>query len=316
MERDEVSFAEAPKASGLTYLILAHSDPVHLARMLRRIYVPGVKTFVHVDAKAELEPYLREAQNIPGVSFSLRRYRVMWGAYSVVEATLSLIEAALADDCRGHYVLLSGADYPLVSAEEVMRFFADNSSKQFIRLTRVPSTESSVLWRVRGHHFRELANRFDWRRKILKAVEILLRLFPRRLSEQLPICVGSQWWALTEDCAEHCLRTIRADSSIRNLFKFALAPDEMVFHSILSVSKYNEGRALEEDYHDIVKTGGPFHYTNMHYIDRDTITDAEKIRSIIDDGPRYLFARKFKTGSSSAALDFIDKAIEVSRPGL
>jgi hypothetical protein len=298
-----------PETPRLTYLVLAHSDPKHLARMLHRIAGSDVNIYVHLDRKTDIEPFRKAVRDVPNVAFCDKRARVMWGGFSVVAATLNLIEAALAGSRSDYLVLLSGADYPLATRAEIAAYFAASGGRNFARLAIIPESETEILWRVRGWHFRELANRWTFRRKILKPIELALRLLPRTIKPGVRIAVGSQWWALTEETARFVLNALQADGEMRSLFKFALAPDELAFHTVLANSPYNKDGCLEEAYRDIGATGGPFYLTNFHHINRDFIESAEKAQAIMNQKIGHLFARKFKSGDSDSALDVIDAVL-------
>lgn len=294
----------------LTYLILAHSDPNHFGRLLKRIVKDNVKVYVHLDRKADIAPFELAANDLPNIVFCTNRVHVMWGAFSVVTATLNLIEAALAGTRSDYLVLLSGADYPVATQTQIATYFASQKGADLVRLSVIPETEKEVLWRVRGLHFRQLANRFTLRRKFLKPLELALRLMPRQIRPGVKIAVGSQWWALTEDTARYTMNALKSDKDMRRMFKFALAPDELAFHTVLANSPLNEAGRLEEPYQDIRKTGGPFAQSNFHYIDRDIVKGPDKARMIINHERRYLFARKFKSGDSDTALDTIDAILD------
>ena len=88
------------------------------------------------------------------------------------------------------FVLLSGADYPIASNQEISRFFARHPNREFIRGFAIRDAGRPQLWRIRGRHFRELAPRYSWLRPPLFAVESGLRLFPRRLPAKPFLFVG------------------------------------------------------------------------------------------------------------------------------
>src|SRR5262249_52889019 len=111
-------------AIAISYLVLAHEDPAQLGLLVRRLAASTVRIHVHVDAERDIAPFRHATMDVPNVHFCEPRVRVNWAAFSVVEATLRLIEAAL-DDCDrcGRLVLLSGADYPIATREEISSFF-------------------------------------------------------------------------------------------------------------------------------------------------------------------------------------------------
>ena len=96
----------------IAYLILAHGSPKHLARLVAALSSNSATFFIHVDRKSDILPFA--AIQGQAIRFSDTRIPVYWGDFSQVEATLTLLRAAL--DCNAkfeRFVLLSGADYPV-----------------------------------------------------------------------------------------------------------------------------------------------------------------------------------------------------------
>jgi hypothetical protein len=299
----------------VAFTILAHSDPIMLARLLRKLEDQRFLVFVHVDAKSDIAPFMFHARNIKNVTFVQKRITVMWAGYSQVQATLEMLKYAVretTDQCS-HYVLLSGADYPLTSNSKIADFFEANIGRQFIRRFIVTeSGDARQVQRLRGRHFRELANRFSWKRKPLFALEQLLRLWPRQMPDRLTIALGSQWFALTRNCVIHCLKEAEENADYRNFFKSTFAPDEMFFHTIVENSPFRLEATPSEPYVDITKIGGPFHYGNIHFLVPDVpIKSREKAAYIVKNKGEKLFTRKLSTEASLEALDEFD--IEIGR---
>src|ERR1700730_3570433 len=101
------------RQSSIAYLILAHTDPIQLRRLMKRLENDEAVFYLHVDGKANIDAFKRATEDINPVYFCEPRSKVTWAAFSVVEATLRLLEAALAREgstCN-RFVLLSGADY-------------------------------------------------------------------------------------------------------------------------------------------------------------------------------------------------------------
>ena len=73
---------------------------------------PDSIVLVHVDQKADLEPFLNEFSHYPQLYFIKDRVNVLWGHFSQIEATLSLLKTAEAYQ-YSYFTLLSGDDIPL-----------------------------------------------------------------------------------------------------------------------------------------------------------------------------------------------------------
>ncbi len=299
----------------VAYLILAHSDPDHFGRLLRRLAHPRAGFVVHVDVKSDRGPFERAAENIANVTFVENRVRVMWAGFSQVQSTLHTIEAASVATTRActHFVILSGGDYPLVANDVILDHFAASQHRQFIRRWDILNCgDAHQQWRLRGYHFRELADRFTWKRRPLFAIERTLRAFPRRYPSDLTFAAGSNWVALTRDCALHCADVARSNPAFMALFRNTFASDEIVFHTLVQNSPFVDEAEPLEPYVDVTGPGGPWHYDNLHYLNPiEPIRSAEEaVRILAERKPNQLFARKFGTATSGAALAVIDASID------
>jgi hypothetical protein len=296
----------------IAYLILTHDDPVHLRRLIKRLEHRTAAFYVHVDAKAELDSFRRATADINAVYFCEPRVNVTWAAFSVVEATLCLLETALAHNNCVRFVLLSGSDYPIASSHHIVEFFARYPFREFIRGFDIRGAGNGQLWRIRGWHFREAAPRHSVLRPALFVLERGLRLLPRHLPAEITFVCGSQWWALTRECAQFCLDFARANRDLVRVFKMMFAPDEIFFHTIIHNSAYApEADALEAFDGDVLVSGSLRPYSNLHYLSTGWIRTPDEARKAMGNDRGRLFARKFSTKHSVQAMEFIDKTIEV-----
>lgn len=302
----------AKPAIRLAYIVLAHADAPLFGRLMHRLSHPEVAAFVHLDKRAALAPFEEQVRDLPNIHFLANRIHVMWAGFSQIESTLLSFEAALAetDEHCTHFVVISGADYPLASNREILDFFARRKQQQFIRrFDLMTSGDSHQTWRVRGRFFREWADRFTWKRKPLFAIERLLRLFPRRLPKGVRFTVGSNWVALTRECVAYCVQKARTDHDLVDFFRPAFGPDELFLHTLVENSPFVDQAPPIEPYVDISKIGGPFAYGNVHALTpKVPITTAEDAEAILATRGERLFTRKLSSDRSQAALDVFDRA--------
>src|SRR5260370_1980238 len=226
----------------IAYLVLAHQHSEQLSRLVEQLRSPAADMFVHVDAKAPIEPFLQAAG--PDVQFTSTRIPVYWADYSQIRAVLLLIEAALAAPRKYDYlVLLSGVDYPLRSAAEIEDFFAQNKGSEFINWVAMPSAAASKpLSRLTDYHGRP-----GLRGRLLSKVRrllIKLHFMPSArdckayLGETAPYA-GSTWWALTRDACEYIQSFAIGNPRFMKFFENTSSPDEMVFQTILANSPFH-----------------------------------------------------------------------------
>ncbi|RYC28952.1 hypothetical protein D3273_26590 [Lichenibacterium minor] len=295
----------------VAYVVLAHSDPQMFGRLMRRLSHPSVAAFVHVDGRSDQRPFEAAVDGVSDIHFVADRVQSRWAGFSLVESTLRAFELALSRTTKActHFVVISGADYPLVPNDTILGFFAACPERQFIRrFSLMESGDAVQMWRVRGRYFREWADRFTWKRKPLFVLERLFRLFPRHPPAGLRVVLGSQWVALTRSCVAYCVSRARDDRRLLRFFRPSFAPDEMFIHTLVQDSPFAAQAEPIESYSDITTVGGPFHYGNVHLLPpKVPIVSAEAARAILDNRGDKLFTRKLSSTLSEAALAVFDE---------
>ena len=115
------------------YLIIAHNQPQLLKMLCQLLDHPCHDIFIHVHAEAKGFDFeeIKNAVKSSCITF-IPRVVVRWGGYSLVNCEMNLLKAATAKDTYSYYHLLSGADMPLRSAQQLYEFFEDNSGKEFV----------------------------------------------------------------------------------------------------------------------------------------------------------------------------------------
>ncbi len=82
----------------IAFILLCHKDPDAIIRQAESLTAVGDCMSIHFDARAKRQDYdrIREAlKDNPNVTFARRRIKCGWGEWSLVEATLHAIEAAV-----------------------------------------------------------------------------------------------------------------------------------------------------------------------------------------------------------------------------
>jgi hypothetical protein len=242
----------------IAFLILAHQDAPQLERLCHAL--EGQSIFVHVDGKATEFPLDRVAE-IPGTIVLSRRTPVHWGDFSMVEATLSLLEEAKLHGTFNRFVLLSGSCYPVKPLDVLEAAFAKDPLREWISLT--PITRQSCLYSTIGRHWRMaplLAHPFldsKLRRIYNLVAEAMGRDLPREIG-MVPN-FGSQWWALTDDCVTAILEFVHNRPEFVRSYRSVYAPDEHFFHTIVANSRFASSAMHVEDQGSATNTLGPLH---------------------------------------------------------
>lgn len=294
----------------IAYLIKAHNNPKHLQRLITALSTGSSRFFIHIDKKSNVDDFL----NINGnnILFTQRRVPVFYFDFSHVEATLILLQTALAD---GHhfdrFVYLSGVDYPLRSASYIEQFFENNPDKEFINLVAMPSEAAGKpISRLTTYKLRPgdpTITRII--RKALLKVGLLSyeRNYKTYLRDLTPYG-GSEWWAFSREASDYILAFVKEEIQVINFFKNTLCPNESLFQTILGNSQFRSRIVRNLTYADW--SAGGHHPAN---ITEKYLAFFQSISSFPPDdvygGGEMLFARKF-SDESEGLVKRLDKQIE------
>ena len=82
----------------IAYILLCHKDPESIVNQAERLTATGDYMSIHFDARANPSDFdkIRSAlADNPNVTFARKRVKCGWGEWSLVEATLHAVEAAV-----------------------------------------------------------------------------------------------------------------------------------------------------------------------------------------------------------------------------
>lgn len=228
------------------YLILAHNEFDLLKRLMEALDYEENDIYIHVDKKA-VGFYKEELiQNIRKSSVHfVKRNKIQWGGYSIVNAELELLEAA---EKKGYsyYHLLSGADYPLVSQRKIHEFFDMNHGKEFVIMKEYTDNPEIFHYRIKCYHFfQEKLGRgndksvYHFLNKVSLKIQCILNV-DRRKKQNWVYKKGSQWFSITDDFAKYLLKNKKI---IKKQFRYTSCPDEIVLQTILWNSEFKNRMA-------------------------------------------------------------------------
>ena len=125
------------------YLILSHKNPQQVCRLINRLDDGTSEFFVHVDLKSNLEEFeilnsLKNTKIIP------EREKCIWGDFSIVRATLHLLENSIKHGNKGFTILLSGQDYPIKSNQFINSFLANHIDFNFIEVQDLQGRKGGI----------------------------------------------------------------------------------------------------------------------------------------------------------------------------
>ncbi|MBW4027486.1 MAG: beta-1,6-N-acetylglucosaminyltransferase [Acidobacteria bacterium] len=287
--------------SRVAYLILAHTDPEQLKRLVIRLLDHSeADVFVHVDRKTAWGQVEIPAPLRSRVVWLDNRITIWWAGSHIVQATIALLRAALAkQELYSHIVLLSGLDYPLLPSAKIHERLLANPHHQWM---------SAMLLSDSPIHSRHV-DRFWFEDRILgegvpdkllrKALEVLL--LPVKRQSKQAFYIGSQWWALSAECALYLLSSIDSNTELLNFVQYTFAPDEYFFHTLVYNSPFRDQCPPVVQWKEGLS---PYTMADLHMVDLGgaTIDCYPTLK-----GSNKLFIRKVTSNKSQTLLDRIDQ---------
>ncbi len=105
----------------IAFILLCHKDPDAIVQQAEQLTAAGDYIAIHFDASASAQDFARSRTALadnPNVAFAKRRVKCGWGEWSLVQATLHAVEAAVDAFPRAtHFYMVSGDCMPIKSAE-------------------------------------------------------------------------------------------------------------------------------------------------------------------------------------------------------
>jgi hypothetical protein len=222
----------------IAFILLCHKDPGAIVAQARRLTRVGDCMSIHFDAsapKSEFEHITKALDQNPRVTFAKRREKCGWGEWSLVQATLNALEAAIEEfPDATHFYMLSGDCMAIKSAEyihdyldandcdfiETNDFFASDWIKTGIKAERL----------IYRHYFNERTQK----KLFYGAMELQKKLkLTRSIPDDVQMMIGSQWWCLRRRTIEFVLDLTRKRRDIMRFFRTTWIPDETFFQTLV-----------------------------------------------------------------------------------
>lgn len=311
------------------YLLLAHDQPDHVARLIDRLD-DGESTFwLHLDARVNDAAWREVLARRPVVAVE-PRVACVWGTWSLVEATLAAIGACLAAGDPGFLVMLSGQAYPVKSTPHVDAHLSAHAQDVHLDLWPlqerwpdnyrdrldyfcIPMTDTKGNLRLlrprRDMNSRELVG---WTRRLVRecgprrAAEVLRVIGGERPDVADRIVGGSQWWAMPWDVMVRLMDFHEQHPQYAEFLRWSQYPDESFFQTLLVNMDATWRQRAAPTLTHVDWTEGDW--------DLPRVLGAEDVTALLELPEHVLFARKFLTPTSDLAIDALDAALRVGDP--
>jgi hypothetical protein len=287
----------------VAFLVLAHRGPAQLGRLAERLRGPGTSVHVHIDRRTDDALAAEMAAALPRDPRVrlLPRVRSAWSSWGPVRATLGGLARILdSHDPPEHVVLLSGQDYPLRPASELVAFFAGQRGRSFVPSWPMPSRlydRDGGMYRLRYWHT-PVGRRRAW-------IPI-----PRRYPRGLRPYGGSAFMALDRDSAREVLAFSAERPDVVRFHRHIWAPDEHFIHTVLHNSRRRDAVVSESLWHIEWPPPPAKHPGLLREEAFPRLEHAARHSSEAGGRSRAkLFARKFDADVDAAVLDRIDAVL-------
>jgi hypothetical protein len=223
-------------------LLLCHEAPELIARRLGSAFYRSrdVKVYIHHDRESPHHDRAAFEAALPGdVQWQWLDDAVhcRWGEYSLVDATLRLMRAALADPgfAPDHLLHASGSCRPIRPLASLQAFLRERPGVDFIQAHDI----SRSRWTKDGLE----RERFEWwfpfnfvtRHRWFEFANKLQRRLgvKRRLPAGLRPHFGSQWFCLTRATAQRLVEAM-ARPGLARFFRSTWIPDEFALQTVVA----------------------------------------------------------------------------------
>lgn len=255
----------------IAYLIMAHSHPERLERLVEAIEAPWADIFIHIDKREPLAPY-QSCLKGKNVCFIENRIKGNWAGWSLAKTQLTLLQAAYSPHYK-YYKLLSNSCYPAKSRSYIYDFLVKHSENfvHYWSITDKGKITKEKASTVKYYHFIDAINienflrpeRFRahpikyfffhpiqityWSFFYLlvhpKKRHLVKTLIPvRKPPPGVEIHIADDWWCLRDFFVTYLLNFVNENPRAVRFFKYIKTPTEYLIPSLLAASKmpYNK----------------------------------------------------------------------------
>lgn len=255
----------------IAYILLCHKDPKAIIRQADMLTAAGDYMAIHFDARSKSEHYrqIREAlADNPNVTFAKKRVKCGWGEWSLVQATLNTLRAALDEFPRAtHFYILSG-DCAAIKSARYAHDFLDAHDMDFIESfdyfesdwIKTGMKEERLIYR---HFFNERKNKKLFYASFNAQQKLGLT---RDIPQDIQIQIGSQWWCLRRRTIEWIMDFSRQRKDVMRFFRSTWIPDETFFQTLVRhLVPESEIEARTLTFLMFTDYGMPVTFYNDHY---------------------------------------------------
>ncbi len=217
------------------HLIMVHSQPDQLGRLIRAIDHPDNLFLVHVDRKSPRRVHERIAAFASARSnvHLMQPRDVRWASWSVVATTLAGIAELMRLNAHwSHFSNLSGQDFPLRSQAEIITHLQRRPDANYVEYF------DPTRWISGPDRIRHIRIEPPWPRRGITLRGVMMNRWEPILG-QTRYWGGSSYFTLTRDFCEHLLASPRL-AAFQRFFRFSYSADEIFLPTFILDSPWRE----------------------------------------------------------------------------
>ncbi|WP_300017547.1 DUF5928 domain-containing protein [uncultured Roseobacter sp.] len=274
----------------IAFILLCHKDPDAIIRQAEKLTAAGDYMAIHFDARANPEHYQKIRKALNGnanVTFARKRVKCGWGEWSLVQATLNAVQAAVDAYPRAtHFYMLSGDCMAIKTAEYTHQFLDENDADFIESFDYFESDWIKTGMKEERLIYRHFFNERKHKHLFYASMDLQRRLkLDRKLPDDIQIRIGSQWWCLRRETVEKMLDFLKERRDVMRFFATTWIPDETFFQTVVPhLVPETEIRSRTLTFLMFTDYGMPVTFYNDHY---DMLISQD-----------YLFARKISPEAS------------------
>ena len=218
------------------YLIIAHTQPELLKKLLKKLDDERNDIYLHIDSKAKDYP-LDEIAAVVKRSKCIftERTDVKWGSYSQIHCEMILLKEAVKEE-HAYYHLLSGMDLPIKSQDEIHAFFEMHEGLEFVD-EDLPKISEAALSRVKYTHkfYGKAGTMADVLGALSSKGQKLLGVDRTKKYEGIVFQKGRNWFSITHGLAK---RVVEKEDWIKEVFDKSVCGDELFLQTVARNSEF------------------------------------------------------------------------------
>lgn len=288
------------------YIINAYKNPSQVKRLINALPGDEVEVYFHLDKKIDDKPFKKELSNCNCKLIWLPRILIEWGTFGIVNVALNTFDILQNNSIKFDYIhFISAQDYPIISNEKFELFFNNNAGKSFLEAYKMPTK----IWKHGGMNRLTDYQIYPRRNanKIQKRIQLHFNqfvkktsLFRRKHPDYIQPYGGDASFSLHYNSYIYLYDYLKKHNDLIKFHKYTLAPDEILFHTVLFNAPDDIRNTLNIDNLRYIDWTKPNVYHPVTFTDEDF----DSIKN-----SRKLFARKFDIAVCESIMDRIDKEL-------